>query len=211
MTNTTPAAPEIAKCRKCGGFALQSLSQDGKRYSVHCYNEFSSETFDCDAPEGPACPTSSESIARWNEMQTAQSGYCPPGKCNGNPGVRCVLSEFVVDRVREPAPLQLTPPPGTPDSPRKISVYQLTDEEWWAGETLQSCIDAAIECWGVDKDEQADMFDQASEMSEEAMDRLMFCYDADDWSKKHSFRTELDMQIADPCTKFPKFFASTEW
>ncbi len=107
--------------------------------------------------------------------------------------------------------LQLTPPPSTPDSPRRISVYQLSDEEWWAGETLQACIDAAADSWGYGADEKAKMFDDAVEVTEKAMDRLMFCYDEDDWSKKHSFRTELDMQVADPHNKFPKFFASTEW
>lgn len=63
----------IENCRLCGSFALQSLNQQGM-YSVHCFNEFSSETFDCDAPEGPECATSEESIIRWNEMQSAQAG-----------------------------------------------------------------------------------------------------------------------------------------
>lgn len=68
-------AQEIANCRKCNSFAIQSLDQDGK-YSVHCYNEHSSDTFDCDAPEGPKSDSGTDAIRLWNDMQSAP----PPAK-----------------------------------------------------------------------------------------------------------------------------------
>lgn len=69
----------IEPCRLCGSFALQSLDQSGQ-YSVHCFNEFSTETFDCNAPEGPKSPSSEESIRLWNEIQ------CPEGKTESRDG-----------------------------------------------------------------------------------------------------------------------------
>lgn len=108
------------------------------------------------------------------------------------------------------AELELTPPPGTPDSPRHITIFQVTDSEWWAGETLEQCVAAAKETWGDLGPDDVDMFEDAVELNEAAMERLMFCYDEDDRSKKHSFRTELDMRLADQSQKFPQFFASTE-
>jgi hypothetical protein len=63
----------IENCRLCGSFALQSLNQQGM-YSVHCFNEFSTETFDCDAPVGPESKSSSESIRLWNERQCPELG-----------------------------------------------------------------------------------------------------------------------------------------
>jgi hypothetical protein len=104
--------------------------------------------------------------------------------------------------------LQLTPPPGTPDSPRVIRIFELCDGEWYAAETLAQAIACAGEAWNF-SDQELDIWtEDAHELNDAAMERLMFWYDEDDRSKRHSFRTELDMRLADPAQKFPQFFAA---
>jgi hypothetical protein len=106
--------------------------------------------------------------------------------------------------------LQLTPPPGTPDSPRVIRIYEVTEGEWWAAESLDAAISYANETYGFGEQELKMQTEEAQELTDEAMDRLQFNYDEDDRTKRHSFRTELDMRLADPAQTFPQFFAAID-
>jgi hypothetical protein len=67
---------EMKRCRLCGSFAFQSYSPNRDTFQVYCFNEFSTETWDCDAPKGPECSTSDESVRLWNELQVPEEREC---------------------------------------------------------------------------------------------------------------------------------------
>jgi len=56
-------------CRKCGSFAIQSLDHSTNEFTVRCFNEHSTDVWDCDADPAPSKATSQESIEAWNVMQ----------------------------------------------------------------------------------------------------------------------------------------------
>jgi hypothetical protein len=87
-----------------------------------------------------------------------------------------------------------------------IKVYKMDDYDWWAGESLAACIEAArLECGAGSYD---DAETEAVEITPEAMLTQMFWDDVT--GKTHSFADQLAKEIADG-TKFPCLFASTEY
>jgi hypothetical protein len=93
----------------------------------------------------------------------------------------------------------------------EIRVFQLNDYEWWAGADLESVKTARQTGCG----EEDDIFDEPHELSDAAMDRLLFTYYEDDYEREENkrtrtFRQELDRAIAEGQT-FPCEFAGTEY
>lgn len=64
---------KIKPCARCGSFAVQSLDHATGNFVVGCFNEFSTETYNCNAIIGPYCKTPEESIDGWNAMQSPLS------------------------------------------------------------------------------------------------------------------------------------------
>jgi len=94
-----------------------------------------------------------------------------------------------------------------------IKIFRLNDYEWYAGETLQECIDWLMKATKYDKDSdlhfgEDDFVDDPSELTEEQMNTLMF-YD-EDTDTKMTFRQRLDKLIAEGET-FPCPFAGSDW
>jgi hypothetical protein len=85
---------EIAPCKKCVSFAVQSLDLHGRGLYVHCFNEHSSDTFDCDAPAGPFSHDSAESVRLWNDRQVTapleRRQHVETGDCWCNPTLNYV-------------------------------------------------------------------------------------------------------------------------
>ncbi len=101
-------------------------------------------------------------------------------------------------------PFELTP---SPADPQPVRVYMLDDCTWWAGYSLQQCIEQAIsEEW---RDQHS--IHNPRELSAEDMEQLKFLDDPDcDEAEERSFAAELQRRI-DAGEQFPQFFASTEY
>jgi len=94
-----------------------------------------------------------------------------------------------------------------------IKVFELNDTEWYAGESLEACIDYYFkEVLGEEDTPEAreDYLDEPCEVSEEAMNRMQF-HDLDGGDETvRSFREQLDLLIAGG-QEFPMMFATTEY
>lgn len=85
-----------------------------------------------------------------------------------------------------------------------IKVFALDDIEWWAGESLKSCLEEARRQAG------ADCYPESSdqhEVSDEAMQVLIF---EDEDGTRRTFAEQLLREIASGAS-FPCIFAATEW
>ena len=89
----------------------------------------------------------------------------------------------------------------------QISVFCITDCEWWAGVTLQDCIEAAGRMWGMSGDELAEHVEDAYGLSDTELDIRNLT--ADDEGAKQTFRQAHDQLCAEGIP-FPAFFAGTE-
>jgi hypothetical protein len=88
-----------------------------------------------------------------------------------------------------------------------VAVYRLNDHEWWAGASLQACIDAAGLLWGMTGEELAEQVESASEINDADLDSLFLL--SDEHGTRQSFRQALrQMQVEG--VKFPAFFAGAE-
>lgn len=89
-----------------------------------------------------------------------------------------------------------------PSRKPRIKVFNIDEVEWWAGESLESCLAEARKQTG----EAYDDVDEHYEMTDEAMQRLKF----DDGGVTRTFAEELALAIQRG-TKFPCHFAATDW
>jgi ribosomal protein L16 Arg81 hydroxylase len=89
-----------------------------------------------------------------------------------------------------------------------MKVIQMNDCDWMAAETVEQATDEYIAKYGGDEHELAE--DQPTELSDEAMNCLMFNACDEEPPTKRTFREQLDKLIADG-QEFPCFFASTEY
>jgi len=88
-----------------------------------------------------------------------------------------------------------------------IKVFRLDDYEWWAGESLQDCIDAAGRMWGFAGEQLREAVVDAYEIEDQELDTLKLV--ADEQGTKHTFREALNKMIADQ-VRFPAFFAGQD-
>jgi len=88
-----------------------------------------------------------------------------------------------------------------------IKVFQLDDCDWWAGESLEACIEAGREACGKGCYEDAEA--EGYQVSDEAMRTLKIRRDEDS-QEPITFETYLAELIA-AGEKFPVYFASTEF
>lgn len=87
-----------------------------------------------------------------------------------------------------------------------INVYMVDDYTWYAAESSDAAIKAAMEDAGCDRE---DLDEEIHPVSEEGMNRLIFVED-DEAETKKTFRQKLDEMITEGQT-FPCVFASTEY
>lgn len=85
-----------------------------------------------------------------------------------------------------------------------IRVFKLDDCEWWAGESLVSCLIAAREQAGV---ECYDDPDEQCEVLQETLEHIKF---VDEDGSVRTMAEELRLQI-EAGTTFPCILAATEW
>ena len=90
----------------------------------------------------------------------------------------------------------------------EIKIFRLNEMEWWAGESMEDCVTAAMDLSGLCKEELLEDFEQG-EVSAEGMEKLTFVED-DEAETKKTFRQKLDEMIA-AGEKFPCCFAVTEY
>jgi len=97
-----------------------------------------------------------------------------------------------------------------------ITIFDMNDYDWWAGETKEECMEAMQEFSGYAKEEMQEMIDSGypEKVSSKQMDNLTYV-DSDNFDEsgecvKRTFREQLDFLIKEG-TKFPCFFASTEY
>ena len=91
----------------------------------------------------------------------------------------------------------------------KIGICEINDCEWWAGETLEECVECYIEENGVYPEE----CEYARMLTRSEMDQSKFFYGEPPWtdeSEHCSFTERLNGMIAEGAT-FPCFFATSEW
>jgi hypothetical protein len=88
-------------------------------------------------------------------------------------------------------------------------VFAMNDCDWMAGEDVESCIVAYLEFTGCGDTPgaRAEYIDEPHEVSDAVMDGFSF---VDDDRTKRTFREQLQ-KLIDDGTKFPVFFASTEF
>jgi hypothetical protein len=102
--------------------------------------------------------------------------------------------------------------PESADLPLPWRVFQLSDYEWWIARTLEEAIADSMKESGCGPEG----YEDAAEVSDEAMDRLKFIENPElpreDWVRR-TFREELARRAAsdEPCDRKPGLFASTEW
>ena len=92
-----------------------------------------------------------------------------------------------------------------PSSPSVIKVFSLDDMEWWAGESLESCLAAARAIAG------ADCYDDPSyhrALDDADMARLTF---VEHDGTRRTFAAELARRVAEPGEVFPQAFACENW
>lgn len=89
-----------------------------------------------------------------------------------------------------------------------MKIYRMNECDWWIGESLEACKDDYAREYG-----DPDAADDARELTDEELDRLMFRDDEGEDSagfpQRRSFREQLAIEIDDGGT-FPRLFASTE-
>lgn len=93
-----------------------------------------------------------------------------------------------------------------------MKIYKMNDCDWIAAENLDEaklCLAVLIDRGVVDAKFEEEYLDDPYEISEEQWDKLKFV-DEDDPKDVRSFREELQ-RMMDKGTKFPAFFASTEY
>jgi hypothetical protein len=90
-----------------------------------------------------------------------------------------------------------------------MKVVSVNDYEWWAGESVEACVKAAMEISGCPAEE----FEDAYELDDEQLDRLQF-QDGDENEQPvgtpRSFRAQLAIVVAEG-GNFPQLFACTEY
>jgi len=93
-----------------------------------------------------------------------------------------------------------------------LSVYEVTEGEWWIARTREDAIAAACKCWGVEPDSQDArlLFSDCNQLTDLDLDRLRYSPD-DDNEITRSFRDELALRVADAGNTFPQFFATSEY
>lgn len=106
----------------------------------------------------------------------------------------------------EPFALQPSPP-----DPQPVRVYRLDDFTWWAGYSLQSCIEDAARNYDYDAEWSSE---SARQVTDDEMQRLTFVDENEDGSMDcattRTFAAELQRRI-EAGEQFPQFFASTEY
>jgi len=89
-----------------------------------------------------------------------------------------------------------------------MNVYAMNDDDWFVGESLESCVAAYIEYCG-----DPDLVDDPYELSEEQLLSHTY-FSEDDDENGHpvriTFKQQLQNVIADG-GEFPRLFASTEY
>lgn len=106
---------------------------------------------------------------------------------------------YLLDRLT-PTPVQTSAQPAN-----VIKVFNLNDIEWWAGESLEACVEEAMRQSGLPRDEVL-QDGYGDELPQAALEKLRF-HDED---AERSFAEQLQREIA-AGTKFPCMFAATEW
>jgi len=92
----------------------------------------------------------------------------------------------------------------------------MNDIDWWAGENAEECMDAMAEFSGYAKEEMEEMINDGypEEVLSKQMDKLTYMdsdnFDGSGECVKRSFKDQLNFLIKEE-TKFPCFFASTEY
>ncbi len=87
-----------------------------------------------------------------------------------------------------------------------IKVFRMTNAEYWAGRTLEECIEDYRFEYGDDEDE---MLDEPAEVTDEDLDKLRFTEDVDGEASEDTFRQRLEEMVRDG-EHFPTLFATTE-
>jgi len=97
-----------------------------------------------------------------------------------------------------------------------VKVFQMNDHEWFAGETLESCIKYYFEDYMCEEDtpeRRAEYFENPYELTEKQLNQMKF-HDPDGWLGKrpavYTFRKALDKMIRQELP-IPTFFAGTEY
>ncbi len=88
-----------------------------------------------------------------------------------------------------------------------IKVYKLNDYEWYAGESMQECIDWVVKNFGDEDNKEDIISEDAHEVLEAQMNTLIF---VDDDGNKMTFKQQLDKMI-ESGEKFPCPFAFMDW
>ncbi|WP_345853574.1 hypothetical protein [Shewanella algae] len=88
-----------------------------------------------------------------------------------------------------------------------MNVYQMNEDEWWIGESLQACIEDYIEYSG-----DPEYIQDAGELDESELSSFIFFTDEkdenDEWIKR-TFKEQLAIEIANG-GEFPRMFAMRE-
>lgn len=94
--------------------------------------------------------------------------------------------------------------------PNPIRIYRLDDTDWWAGESLQACIDEARSQCGAGS--YCDAEDEGQEVSDAEMQQLIYVDESDGAQPpiERTFAEQLAREVADG-GGFPRLFASTDW
>lgn len=90
----------------------------------------------------------------------------------------------------------------------RIKVFRLDDCDWWAGESLQACIDEARRQCGAGS--YCDAESEGHELTGDEMRRLKIHRDEFARDKPITFEQHLAELIVCKSERFPQFFASTE-
>ena len=89
-----------------------------------------------------------------------------------------------------------------------IKVFKLDDYDWWAGESLEACIDEGRRQCG--RQAYPDAYQDGHEVSDEAMQTMVTQVDEDRSAEPITFAAHLAQLLASKYEKFPQLFASTE-
>lgn len=92
-------------------------------------------------------------------------------------------------------------------------IVRVTDYEWWIGPSVQACVDAYKAQVSSDPDEEFDETEDAVEVSDVALDRLVIVVEGDQGersTKRLTYREQLQREL-DAGGEFPRLFASSEW
>lgn len=97
-----------------------------------------------------------------------------------------------------------------------IKVYRLNDCDWFAGPSLESCVQCYLRDYIHTPDSlqnRDEYIDDEEELSDEQMERLKFTDTEGEWgekNKEYTFQSALEQMIQRGVV-FPAFFASTEF